>query len=75
MRLVTVLIVFSFVCQLSAQKKPIDLYLIGGQSNATGQGYMANIPEDFTIDTTVLFFYSEGLGGGGKSMQWGQVLT
>ncbi len=73
MRLVTILITFSFVCQLSAQKKPINVYLIGGQSNATGQGYMVNIPEDFTIDTAVMFFYSDGLGGGGVSMQWGPL--
>lgn len=73
MRLVTILIAFSFVCQLSAQKKPIDVYLIGGQSNATGQGYMVNIPEDFTIDTAVMFFYSDGLGGGGVAMQWGPL--
>jgi hypothetical protein len=73
MSLVTILITFSFVCQLSAQKKPIDVYLIGGQSNATGQGYMVNIPEDLTIDTTVMFFYSDGLGGGGVSMQWGPL--
>lgn len=73
MRLVPVLITFSFVCHLSAREKPIDVYLIGGQSNATGQGYMVNIPEDFTIDTTVMFFYSEGLGGGGASMQWGPL--
>ena len=73
MRLVTILITFSFVCQLSAQEKPVDVYLIGGQSNATGQGYMVNIPEDYNIDTTVLFFYSDGLGGGGVSMQWGPL--
>jgi len=73
MRITTILITFFFVCQLNAQKRSIDVYLIGGQSNATGQGYMVNIPEDFTIDTTVLFFYSDGLGGGGVSMQWGPL--
>ena len=73
MRSLAILITFSFICQLSGQKKPIDVYLIGGQSNATGQGYMVNIPEDFNIDTTVLFFYSDGLGGGGVSMQWGPL--
>lgn len=73
MRIVAILLTFSLVCQLSAQKKPIDVYLIGGQSNATGQGYMVNIPGDFTIDTAVMFFYSEGLGGGGTSMQWGPL--
>jgi hypothetical protein len=60
-------------CREGARKKPIDVYLIGGQSNATGQGYMVNIPGEFTIDTTVLFFYSEGLGGGSVAMQWGPL--
>lgn len=73
MRLVTILITFSLALQLNAQKKPIDVYLIGGQSNATGQGYMVNFPGDFTIDTAVLFFYSGGLGGGGVSLQWGPL--
>lgn len=72
-KLVIILNTFLFVCQLSAQKRPIDVYFIGGQSNATGQGYIVNIPEDFTLDTTVLFFYSDGLGGGGVSMQWGPL--
>jgi hypothetical protein len=73
MRLVSILIIFTLVYQLNAQTKPIDVYLIGGQSNATGQGYMVNIPEDFSINTAVLFFYSDGLGGGGVSMQWGPL--
>jgi hypothetical protein len=73
MRIAAILITFSCISQLSAQVKPIDVYLIGGQSNATGQAYMANIPEDFRIDTTVLFFYSGGLGGGGVSLQWGPL--
>lgn len=38
--------------------RPIDIYLIGGQSNATGQGYMANLPEDFVPDPRVLLFHS-----------------
>jgi lysophospholipase L1-like esterase len=37
---------------------PIDVYLIAGQSNATGQGYMANLPKDFKIDQHVLLFNS-----------------
>ena len=44
----------------SANKKPIDVYLIGGQSNATGQGYLKNIPADFKIDKSVQFYYSKG---------------
>jgi hypothetical protein len=54
-------------------KKEIDVYLIGGQSNATGQGYMKNIPDEFEIDKSVRFFYSQYLGGGGKSMEWGPL--
>ena len=38
--------------------KPIDVYLIGGQSNATGQGYMANLPKDVSPDGRVLLFHS-----------------
>jgi hypothetical protein len=38
--------------------KPIDVYLIGGQSNATGQGYLANLPKDVVPDTRVLLFNS-----------------
>ncbi|GAA3556792.1 sialate O-acetylesterase [Snuella lapsa] len=52
------------------QLKPIDVILIGGQSNATGQGYMKNIPKDFKIDSKVLFYYSKWLGGGGLPMTW-----
>ena len=73
MRILAILITFSLAGQLCAQNKPVDVYLIRGQSNATGQGYMANLPEDFTMDSTVLFFYSGGLGGGGTSQQWGPL--
>jgi len=38
--------------------KPIDVYLIGGQSNATGQGYLKNLPPGFAIDQRVLLFNS-----------------
>ncbi|MGC9355792.1 MAG: hypothetical protein ACP5D9_18240, partial [Mariniphaga sp.] len=50
-------------------KKEIDVYLIGGQSNATGQGYMKNIPDDFEIDKSVHFFYSQYLEGGETAME------
>lgn len=55
------------------KKKAIDVYLIGGQSNATGQGYMHNLPSGFEIDDSVLFFYSTKLGGGGAPMEWGPL--
>lgn len=63
------------VCSLSfyAQKKPIEVILIGGQSNATGQGYMKNIPDNFQIDKSVLFFYSKYLNGGAKSIKLGPL--
>ncbi|MGA2052203.1 MAG: sialate O-acetylesterase, partial [Opitutales bacterium] len=38
--------------------KPIDVYLIAGQSNATGQGYLKNIPASFKINRHVLLFTS-----------------
>ena len=57
----------------SKNRKPIDVYLIGGQSNATGQGYIRNIPDDFKVEQTVQFFYSKQLGGGGVAMQWGAL--
>jgi hypothetical protein len=43
--------------QAAAQKK-IEVYLIGGQSNATGQGYMANLSDTMTVNTRVLLFHS-----------------
>ena len=55
-----------------AQKKKIDVYLIGGQSNATGQGYVKNLPKDFVIDTSVLLFHSGAphLNSGSKPYSW-----
>ncbi len=66
-------LVFSVLVSCSQENKQIDVYLIGGQSNATGQGYMKNIPPDFEIDKSVHFFYSSELGGGGKAMEWGPL--
>ncbi|TAD92674.1 MAG: hypothetical protein EAY75_01960 [Bacteroidetes bacterium] len=54
-------------------KRTMDVYLIGGQSNATGQGIFKNIPPDFFTDTAVHFFYGNGLQGVGKPMQWGPL--
>lgn len=68
---VFVLVLIS-LCSFS-EKKEIDVYLIGGQSNATGQGYMANTPIDFKINESVLLFYSKELGGGGEAMNWGPL--
>lgn len=55
-----------------AQEKDVDVYLIGGQSNATGQGYMANLPEGFQPDTNVLIFHSgkPALDSGAEPFCW-----
>ncbi|WP_339706292.1 sialate O-acetylesterase [uncultured Kriegella sp.] len=45
------------------QTNEIDVYLIGGQSNATGQGYMVNIPSDFSVNSEVLLFHSHLMKG------------
>jgi arabinan endo-1,5-alpha-L-arabinosidase len=42
----------------SAAPKPVDVYLIAGQSNATGQGYLKNLPAGFAPDQRVLLFNS-----------------
>ncbi|MBC7913251.1 MAG: hypothetical protein H7Y07_03920 [Pyrinomonadaceae bacterium] len=55
-----------------AQNKKIDVYLIGGQSNATGQGYLKNLPKNFKIDTRVIIFHSgkPHLNSGVKPLTW-----
>ncbi len=41
----------------------VNVILIGGQSNATGQGYVNNIPPCFKTDKRVLLYYSGSLKG------------
>jgi hypothetical protein len=58
---------------LSAQKRGrIDVYLVGGQSNATGQGYIRNMADSMKIDTTVLIFHSgkPHLNSGKEPFTW-----
>lgn len=55
--------------QLHAEKE-IDVFLIGGQSNATGQGYMRNIPQSFKVDQSVLFYFSKYLNQGKGAEVW-----
>jgi Carbohydrate esterase, sialic acid-specific acetylesterase len=52
--------------------RPIDVYLIGGQSNATGQEYMANLPGEFVPDPRVLLFHSgrPHLNSGAEPNAW-----
>lgn len=63
-------IAFFLSCNIVQAQKPIDIYLIGGQSNATGQGRVMNIPQSFAIDKDVLIFYSQYTNKGERSMQW-----
>lgn len=49
----------------------VDVFLIGGQSNATGQGYLKNLPDDHSIDDSVMIFHSGGhLDSGAEPMKW-----
>jgi hypothetical protein len=63
-------IAFLLALQVFSKGKPIDVILYGGQSNATGQGYIKNIPPEFITDTSVLFFYSRWLQGKGPAETW-----
>lgn len=70
---VFVLCVLLHAAFASAQKeKKVSVYLIGGQSNATGQGYLKNLTPDQLIDTTVLLFHSgrPHLDGGDEPWRW-----
>jgi len=73
MKAIVILQLCLILCSSSyAQRREIDVYLIGGQSNATGQGYLENLPKDFKIDTTVLLFHSgrPHLNSGAKPFTW-----
>lgn len=69
-RIATTVFIFLLCCTTVAATKTIDVILIGGQSNATGQGYMRNIPKDFVINENVLFYYSKYLNSGKGSEYW-----
>lgn len=56
---------------ISCEKQnTIHVVLVGGQSNATGQGYIKNLPEGFKTDSSVLFFYSKYLNGLREKETW-----
>lgn len=44
---------------LIQDKKIAEVYLIGGQSNATGQGYMANLSDTMKVNKEVIIFHSD----------------
>lgn len=70
MRYINILCLSLIFTPLFLNAQEIDVILIGGQSNATGQGYIRNIPKSFEVDTTVLFYYSKYLNRGEGSMIW-----
>ena len=49
----------------------VDVYIIGGQSNATGQGYMKNLPPLFKPDERVRIYHSGNhLRSGSSPRTW-----
>jgi hypothetical protein len=48
----------------------VDVYLIAGQSNATGQGYTKNLPASFVVDTRVQLFHSADIVSGAAALTW-----
>lgn len=48
----------------------VDIYLIAGQSNATGQAYVKNIPACFNTNTEVQIYYSKYLNQGKGGEEW-----
>ena len=64
------LLTLGIILPILAQQKEIDVYLVGGQSNATRQAYVKNIPASFKIDTRVRIYYSRFLNKGEGSEQW-----
>ena len=67
---ISVFLLSQNICVLVAQKQEVDVVLIGGQSNATGQGYVKNLPVSFQIDTAVMLYYSKYLNQGKGGEQW-----
>lgn len=46
------------------------MYLLAGQSNATGQGYTKNIPASFVVDTRVQLYHSAEIISGAPANSW-----
>lgn len=67
------MLTLGIILPILAQQKEIDVYLVGGQSNATGQAYVKNIPASFKIDTRVRIYYSRFLNKGEGSVSNGTL--
>jgi hypothetical protein len=48
----------------------VDVYLIAGQSNATGQGYTKNLPASFVVAAKVQLFHSAEIVSGAAALTW-----
>ncbi len=60
-----------FRVALAFAGQPIEVVLIGGQSNATGQGCVRNLPAAFVPAKEVLLWHSDALNGGpGSARRW-----
>ena len=53
-----VFFLFWVMITIAQNRKPIEVYLIAGQSNATGQGYLVNMSDTMQADQRVLIFNS-----------------
>ena len=69
MKKISLLLFYLLVC-CALQGQVIDVFLIGGQSNTTGQGRVSNLPQSFAIDKEVMLYYSKYTNGGENCMQW-----
>ena len=54
----TLLSLFLDICMAQQQVKTIDVYLLAGQSNATGQGYVVNMDSSMKVNKNVMIFHS-----------------
>lgn len=65
-----VLLFFLLVAYHFVHAQQVNVYLIGGQSNATGQGRVENLPQSFVANPNVRIFYSAYTNEGKNVMKW-----
>lgn len=69
MKKLSLLLCYFIIC-CTLQGQVVDVFLIGGQSNASGQGRVSNLPQSFAIDKDAMLYYSKYTNKGENSMQW-----
>jgi carbohydrate esterase-like sialic acid-specific acetylesterase len=57
----------------AANRNAVNVFLIGGQSNATGQGYTKNYPREFMIDERVQLYHSTKIISSTGGNVWGPL--